>query len=350
MIKDFIKIIQDGFTMYSVSLSINELIENTIVEYYDPATEEGYQRQLNSSHYKKIAKYLEENINPILPTSILTAVYPKQIREQEKIHVEGNLRVVDGQHRIEGIKYLRDSGKDTFNKICDYKFSTLIMVIPEGKRIYEIESFININKTSKPVKTDLAVQLMNKIRKSDIKKLMEDPKISISTKISKKLNFNIESIWYNSIKLDDKSTRGRTISINAFHKSLFGIVDNYLKNKHDKIDNLEKYHLSIDELTKFIEDAWNIVANKWEKCFNDNYKLNYNIKKGIGVYPLHQILSEILDKSNGKITEALIEFKDIINASNVKDEDWIVGGKFSSHNSKTGFKYIGECIRNKKMV
>lgn len=346
MNKEYIKVMQNDFTVYSVNLTIEDLINNTLVEYYNPITNEGYQRQLNSSHYKKIARYLAEKDNPILPTSILTAVDPFQISENKNLlYIQDKLRVVDGQHRIEGIKYLKKENPKAFEKIKQYGFSALIMVIPKEKKVYEIESFININKTSKPVKTDLAIQLMEKIKENDILKLKEDISICMATKISKELNKNKESIWFNAIKLDDSNCKGKTISINAFHKSLIILIENYLKYTNICIENIDTYNNIAIKLSQFIEEGWKIIENKWPNCFNDIN--NYNIKKGIGVYPLNQLLGDLIGEYKSNSEDALKKFKNIINKSNVKENDWIIGGNFSAYNSKAGFRTIQDKILNK---
>lgn len=239
MRKKFNVVKQNGFEIYSVSLSINELIDNTTVEYFNPNTGNGYQRALSPAHFRKIAKYLQDNSNAILPTSILTAVDPNQakpvveqnqVEEEEYLNISGKLRVVDGQHRIEGIKYLKDHNALAYEKIKDYSFSTLIMVISPENKVYEIESFININKTSKPVSTDLAIQLRDKIKGNDITKILKDINTSIAMKICQNLNSSSNSIWFQSIKLGNDTLKGKTISINAFHLSVIGVVDNYIKN------------------------------------------------------------------------------------------------------------------------
>lgn len=347
MRKIFVECDQNNFNIYLVSLSIDELINNTTVEYYNPKEDSGYQRQLNVTHYRKIAQYLKENENPILPTSILTAIDPEQrkITEEGYVEINGKLRVVDGQHRIEGIKYIKNTDSKTYDKIKDYKFSTIIMLISKENKAYEIESFININKKSKPVKTDLALQLMDKIKGDDLEKLLENKGSSIATKISKKINLQKNSIWYNMIKISETTTKQATISINAFHKSLLPIVENYLY--YNEINNIERYGLAVSNLSEYIEKSWEIIVGKWSECFNTKLE-SYNIQKGIGVYPLHQILARTLADSKGDLDKSIEKFRDIILNSNVNENDWIIGGPFSAYNSKSGFKVIETIIENKK--
>ncbi len=352
MRKDFVKLYQDGFVMYLISLSIDELIENTRVEYYDPNNNtNGYQRPLIPSHYRKISQYLQNSKNPILPTAILTAVDPGQVTpENEQVLINGKLRVVDGQHRIAGFRHLRSIDEKAFSKVRNYSISTIIMEISQENKIYEIESFININKTSKPVSTDLAIQLREKIRRNNIKRLEEEMNLSIATNICNNLNSNGQSIWYQHIKLGDDNNKGKTISISAFLNSILCVVDNYLELNAD-IENFNQYERTINILTEFIEDAWKKIKEKWPICFkneNESGNIRYNIQKGIGVYPLHEILGESLKLANGNLDEGIDNFNKILIDSKVEQYNWMVGGDFSSYNSKAGFKTIIEYINNKR--
>lgn len=341
MIKSYNLVNQSNFIMYSVVLSADELINNTVVEYFDPEhpEENGYQRLLSPAHYRKIAKYLKEDSNAILPTSILTAVDPEQVVEGNELTITGKLRVVDGQHRIEGIKYLKKTDEEAFNKINKFNFSTLVMVISKEQKAYEIESFININKTGRKVSTDLAVQLKNKI----IGESEKYSSNSIATKICEKLNSSKKSIWYNSIKLGNDTSRDKSISITAFNKSLIKFVENYIQ--YNEITNDFELNNSIDILSNFISEAWEVVHKKWYRCFN--YLEDYNIKKGIGVFPLNNILGDQIKENQGNLDKSLESFEKIINQSNVNYTYWIKGGKFSGYNSQSGFKKIENIILNK---
>jgi hypothetical protein len=75
--KKFVKVKQGDLIMYLVSLNVTELIDNTVVEYFDSNTGDGYQRPLFPNHYRKIAKYFQEGNDPVLPPAIITAVNPK---------------------------------------------------------------------------------------------------------------------------------------------------------------------------------------------------------------------------------------------------------------------------------
>lgn len=347
MDKEYIKMTQEHFSFYSVSLSVHELINNTFVDYYNSETGAGYQRPLVPAHYRKIAKYLQMSPHPILPTAILAAVDPEQIIEGRSLRVEGKLRIVDGQHRIEGIKYLQKLDEDSFERICRFDFPVQIMVISPRQKIHEINAFININKTSKPVSTDLAVQLRDKIRGDNLELILSNLIESIATKVAQNLNKSKSSIWFQLIKVGDEKTQGRTISINAFHQSLFEITENYLLYKSEPIESIDDYYDVVEDISYLINRAWEIITKRWNDCFyNSPSQAKYNIQKGIGVYSLHGILSDVIKEAKGSTDDALRLFAKTLLESQVKSSDWKIGGKFSPFNSRSGFQKITDYIKN----
>lgn len=175
--------------------------------------------------------------------------------------------------------------------------------------------------------------------------MKKDLESSIAIEISKKINQDKNSVWYEKIKMNGTNRNGKSIGINAFHKSLIPLIQVYISN--DTIDCIEKYNKIIDELSEFINNSWEIVKDKWKECFYDS---NYNIQKGIGVYPIHKILSSELDSNNKDLELTLIKFRKIICESDVKKENWFIGNNFSELNCKDGFKTIEEYILNKNFI
>jgi hypothetical protein len=278
--------------------------------------------------------------------------------ENDNLTIEGALRIVDGQHRVAGIKHLRSIDQATFESIKDYEFPVIIMVISSEmeKGDYEISTFININKLGKKVSTDLAVQLKERLRENALFRDFGNNKEnieSVSTKVATILSNREGSIWYNAIRMGDDNTTAKPISINAFSRSLLGISEYYLKLQTGRI-NEERLRLVSLEIVDLLDAAWEIVAERWNWCFYKFSPYNnwreYNIQKGIGVFSLHIILCETLEKNRGHIKNTLYEFKQIICNSQVENNDWIIGGPLSPFNSQSGFKQITKYIKNENQL
>lgn len=350
--KQFLKINQFGLNLYIVSLSIEELIENYTISIYDSSTDEGYQRPPIPTHYRNIGKYLETE-DPILPSAILAAVDKERIGvENNYINISGEIRIVDGQHRIEGFKYLQKINPQRFEELKSSQFPIIIMEIGASDEIYEINTFININSKGKKVSTDLAIRLREKIRthKNDFYDDMDSLIENIATNISLRLNNADGSpFWLESIKTSPEETN-TIISINAFNNSLKPIIKASLP--HYRVTNEYETQDLTNQLLNLIKEAWYRIDRKWNDCF-DHQKLTFNktfnIQKGIGVNSLHIILAECIEEANGNFSEALDMFDTIILKSKLTSESWISGGSLSGYTSSSGYKKVAEFIKGKPL-
>ena len=105
--------------IYIGKIKVKDLINETQfkIDYWDPKKKttlaQGYQREPSKIRYIKIAKYIENTNEPIFPTTIL-------INSRDSLKFESDdkkngwgkliinkypLWIVDGQHRIGGLKY-----------------------------------------------------------------------------------------------------------------------------------------------------------------------------------------------------------------------------------------------------
>jgi len=350
LIDNYIVARQGDFLMYSLVLSVDELVNNTYVDFFsseDPDND-GYQRPLIPNHYRKFAKYLQSG-NPILASSILTAADNEQLNLNGKsLQINGRLRIVDGQHRIAGFRYLRDHDIYSYNRIKYYEIPVTIMVISPQTKIHEINTFIDINSKGKRVSTDLAIRLREKIRNhgqgfyDNKNEVIEQ----VATDITIILNSTKNSVWFDAIKIGPDQN-GRIISINAFNKSLSDLISFYWEKGY--LSNQKDVNFYTDYLCELLIECWEIIQSRWPSCFKlyntPRFNSDYNIQKGIGVNSLHIVLTKIIrdhDKKSQK--EILYEFESIIRSTKVSDSDWITGGRFMGYNSKAGFNKIAEYI------
>lgn len=347
MEKDYLKIQQNTLVLYIVSCTTEELLEATEIKHYNSATSEGYQRPPFPSHYKKIAKYLNSDTMPVLPTSILTAIDPKQIKEEgPKLNISGKLRVVDGQHRIEGIRYLKNTDLSHYNSIKQYEFPVIIMAIDNNMQELEINTFININSKGKRVSTDLALELKEKINREKISQIKDSKDLTpeqcenIATRIAHKLNSNEKSVWFESIRSGDEFKVTKPISVTAFTKSITEVVS--IISASDKQMDVA---VLTENITNLLVDVWDTVKGKWKPCFEVTNE-DYNIKKGIGVYSIHLILKECALNNKGEISSTLRDFKTVIQNSQAVHTDWMTGGRFTGMSSGQALKRISSYLKN----
>ncbi|PFA62923.1 hypothetical protein CN378_17945 [Bacillus sp. AFS015802] len=347
MNRNYIKLEQFGLEMYMVSLTIEDLIEHYKIDLYDPKTDDGYQRPPIPPHFRNIGKYLKKE-NPILPSAILAAVSEDQIKElsENLLEINGKIRIVDGQHRIEGFKYLNKIDENRFMEMRNFQFPVIILKINENQRLHEINTFIDINSKGKKVSTDLAIRLRDKNRNENAEFLNEHSQVieSIATNVTLELNNSLKSPqWLHSIKTSPNEYNN-IISINAFNTSLFPLIKSILKDKEIKsIDDIKELSTMIFNL---LVESWNVIYKKWSNCFTDTqgFKKEYNLQKGIGVHSLHLVLNNCYINANYSLNKTLENFIGIIDESPATYQDWISGGKLSGYNSASGFSKIAKYI------
>lgn len=371
-----IEIMQDSIKIVITSLTVDELIKLAKPEVYNSVdSPQGYQRPINNNHVKNIVEYLKNEQYPILPTSMVMAIDTEDFlyRSNNEFKFNGHLRIVDGQHRIEAmrriVKELEEEIKlypndkyvetqDELNMFLRWEYPVNIMLLNKSdnwERYIEIRSFVDINKKGKTVATDLADTNMRNIR-ATLKELPQKQAIhQISLQVVNTLIEDKKSVWYKSIKTGDIGTNTKIIGIAQFSKSIMSLSRNYLYSKYGKKEYYEKDEIEcvVRNLSEKLKEYWGIICSKWEHAFVYNsdmktYSVNYDysIQKGIGVFPLHRLITTEFIGSKD-IDEALESCRRILseNKSQIDSSDWEVGGTFTSYSSSSGHAKINKMLR-----
>jgi len=349
--------------------------------------EDGYQRKPNIYHINKIKAYIESNLNSFkLPTSIILGIDKTQLKNYLEKNEKGSevinlskiegtpFRIVDGQHRILGLKKALENAKEEDRSfVNDFPLNIVCVVTEENARSVELEIFVDINSKSKKVSTDLAelAKYNYNIKEKKLEKTLQSISEHIAMKSSRELRENeSKGVWNYAIKFDIHSkTNIGIIGVSAFRKSITGITKNYLGIiKHDLFDlegqklieSCDRHAITIKE---FITRCWNdVIKTKWSNCFklskieNEDdeivdiyFSKNYYIQKPLGAKSINKII-ELTVADSKSLDEAYERFKYIIDNSNVNSDTWKTGGIFSGLNSEGGFKKIREMINNDRVI
>lgn len=353
-----IQLRQENIVMYMTKMKISELEGISMVMHYDSQNDTDYQRPPMPAHYRKIAKYFMTEKNPILPSAIIAAMGKEDFSyDGMELDIKNKIRIVDGQHRIEGMKCLKKGYSKTslerYNHLNEtFELPVIIMIIENNDDLTEIDAFINLNSKGKKVRTDLAVALKNKKTKAHMKdneKILISEEIiqAISMDVAKIISADTESAWNGLIiQADEVGKRNeQPISIIAFSRSIMPIVEKHIELKTIHELSREQYDWIVDHVHEVVEKAWNIVIDQWPNCFgrDGGYNNSYNICKGIGVNTLFGVFADCYDDKE----EGYINFKNILKRTDVKEEDWLVGGTFTGYASYQGFSMIKKFILGK---
>lgn len=124
------QVVQGDLKLFTTSLKVRTLMQPDFysVEKLDPENpdEPGYQRVLNKARAKKLANYIldgQEKSDAFLPTSVFLAT-DKAIAHDEdtntisfRLEDVGPFSVVDGQHRLEGLRMATEIAAKKTRKI-----------------------------------------------------------------------------------------------------------------------------------------------------------------------------------------------------------------------------------------
>lgn len=354
---------------------INELSE---VKVYGDSPD-GYQRKPNKIHYTKVKNYITSNFEDFkFPTSIILGtdedMFTKEfIREDNcglyldlsKDKIGKIFRIVDGQHRIEGLRLALKDNK----VINEFLLPVIIILSNPQKKSIELEIFTKINSTAKRISIDLAELAKHsyQIKENQVNEKEIIKFISIETAYNLKEKGE-ESIWNNAIKFDIHSevTIG-IVGVTMFIESIQTIVDKFIDKskiseliKLNKMDEVISYCQSSSEvIANNLDQVWNeVIKSKWPNCFtneivknDDNeleriyYSKNYYIQQTLGVKALNVLYGDCI-KEYSYSNKAFEEFKKIVENSNVTIFDWKKGAKFAGLSSESGFNKVRKIIKN----
>lgn len=355
-----VRIKQDGKTIYATAINAGDLLNIAEVHVWDPDLSDddeaqGYQRAPLKSHYSKIAKYLHEEEEPLLPTSILISArgelkFTPVGGERSglgilEINVDDDcLYIVDGQHRSYGINYAITHYKDS--RFEDFQMPVTIV---EGmEKVDEIQQFYTINTTAKRIRTDLALRLMLAMTEMDDNirdksKQKADRWKLRATRITTQLNDQKKSPWCGRIKPPNapntpemKEAVATEASFSTSLKPL--LVGGITANLPD------------EQVIKFLINYWRAIFELVPQAIKSPRK--YSLMKTPGMYTLHMVAPKVFELCRDKNEYTVNGIKQILLATHGNGDDYFTAaywesgaGPASSFNSMGGFRQLAEDIK-----
>jgi len=361
-----IKFVQNGQIIYSTTIEASKLVAITKIDVWNPEINEndpnelerqGYQRSPIKSHYTKVGKYLANYRDAILPTSILlnSRKNLKFIPDEDSNLIQSNgisgileipentqLYIVDGQHRIWGIKYaIEELGLENIKS-----FPLPVIILNQGKKEEEIRHFYIVNSTQKKVRTDLAERLLKLLAMKDprVKKEIQAKGIDwklIAVNIADKLSRDPDSVWYKRIKPPNSPSMPDAVaSQGSFTQSLKSVLmSDFAQNESEEriINQLKVY--------------WNAIRDLLPEAFEEPKK--YVIQKTPGMYALHMVFPYVIYECTKEGDYSKEKIKEILQCDPEhfsEPEFWESGGDGAAlYNSLGAFRLLSkDIIRNLK--
>lgn len=349
---------QGDLTLFATSLKVADFMQDGFysIERLDPENrdENGYQRLLNKSRAKKIANYIlsgQDSRDVFLPTSIFMAT-DKNLNfnpanntiEIDSLEI-GPFNIVDGQHRIEGLKMAAQKDK----RVLEFEIPVNIAVnLPE---IAQMVHFLIVNTTQKSVEEGVAQRIMARLsERIDLEENPTLPKWILNSvqkgednkaiKYVDYLNDTVGSPWKNKILMANDENKNARINQKSFVKAIkkyILVADNPLLNIYDD----EKLH-------KIFLNYWSAIVNIIGDS-DSSVLFKYN---GVFLFCMFSIsfFAKMLNETDFKVSTMERILQDTFdNASGVAagvghSDFWVKGGKASGLNTGALRKINSELV------
>jgi DGQHR domain-containing protein len=275
-----VKINQGDLTLYATTFKVEHLRQSGFyqVDKLDSSDgTSGYQRVLDKTRAKKLAKYLLDGWterDAFLPTSIFLATNAKLNYDEQnkliKIDIAkiGPFNVVDGQHRIEGLIQAANENPDI------NEFEIIANIADELDDISQMCHFLIVNTTQKSVDRSVEQQIVSRLSEMiDLEDVPTLPKW-IQKQVLKGedreallivnyLNTENDSPWYKKIKMANEE-KNNTTTINQ--SSFVQAVKLYLLTSSNPLAAVN----DINKRNSIIKNYWKAIANLLVDDNNEN--------------------------------------------------------------------------------
>lgn len=309
--------------------------ENHIVpDRYDPVSDEGYQRNITPARAKDFARYLMGG--RASPTSIRLNIrdlnstfkpFPNTV-DYGRLEIPANtmLYVVDGQHRLEGLKTAYQEKVDKKEK-WNFDFP---VIFTQLSKYEEAVDFAVINKTQKGLKTDLTDRVLRKIADN------ESPfkRMSLPKNIRRDIQWRATATLISDY-LDEHASvwKGRVIKPNAERTENSAVTETTLVASLEPVINaFDVTDVDVDRVGEVLENYWSAIKDLCPESVNQ--PKNSVLMKTLGTSVMHKLLIDIIEISDNyhEGNRSSQTFKEILeNAGEyLQDQFWKTAGVYGS--------------------
>jgi DGQHR domain-containing protein len=324
------------------------------VERLDPEDEDdgGYQRLLNKARAKKLADYIlqgQDTKDAFLPTSVFLATdktLPFTAKDNT-IEIDTSeacpFSVVDGQHRVEGLRMAAEKDK----RVLDFEIAVNIAV--NLTPLEQMCHFLIVNTTQKSVDTGVEQQIYARLTGAlDVEDLPGLPKwilrvvekgeVKKALKLVAYLNTAPGSPWLGKIKLANTDPEKTTVNQASFVKA----VVKYVLTANNPLSVMKDF----DTEKKIFLNYWKAVANNLDDGGKATVLYKYN---GVELFCKFSIpfFTKLMDKGNFtvKVMEELLEscFENVEGEyAGVGHPDWWVKGSQASRLNAAAINIVAQ--------
>ena len=298
---DAIEITQSGHRIFVTAVTARQLIDSTTIDHYDSSLQpgddkQGYQRPPERSRITRIGSYLiKKQGDGLYPTAMLlgarTPLRYDPVAKRLELPRNHSLRVIDGQHRREGLRYAIEEKHESALEYLPIP----VVIIEVTDRVEEMDQFRIINGTAKSVRTDLVNAILTAIAEERGEESIpeKDRWKVVVTKVVDALNRREDSPWRDRLVMPDEigtaSAPGKITRATSAITSIRPIYDwldqfGFLTGKDS--DAAAEY------LADILVSYWRALQDVVGGAFDEPG--DYVIQKTPGLFALHHLLKDRL--------------------------------------------------------
>lgn len=283
---------QKGVPLYIGALRAEELLKGAQVDTWSPGNPQGYQRGLVSKRIGEVAWYLIDG-EGIMPTTVLLSVRTHIEPDSGVLEIPDGepLWVIDGQHRVAGLRGAIDRGQQSLN---DYLIPVTILANPD--RFDEMRLFYIVNSRAKSVPTDIADRLLQRalqergelwIREKEAPQEKKAEKAYHQARATGIVDYLRDKcpVWRDMVELPGETKPNR-----------------YAVRQHTLVTSLLEGVFKDSSLTRWEDTAlgelldryWQALSEVFPEAFQEPGE--YSIRRMPGIYALHMIFPDVFER------------------------------------------------------
>jgi DGQHR domain-containing protein len=320
--------------LYVSPLPVAAILERFDVDVYDPGKNpSGYQRRPVEYRFREIARYVQDH-EGLLPTAILVnlreGVKFEPYRDGDnvgllKIPEKARLWVVDGQHRVYGLREAEHRLKLS-DPDAELAYDVPVVFTVGLNKLQEMRLFHVVNSKAKSVPTDLAARLLFEAIRAEGKAFVhggkgseKDYRKAVGTRVAYHLN-GTPGPWQGRIRLPNEpaSRKKKPLQVNAIASSLEpALRDNYLRTIYEPETDKEW-----PTLCGLVFTYWQALSELMPQAFADIE--NHSVQRTGGAYAFHEILPDVLYRCRENGDFSVKGFKSVLSNLGrwVTDQTW----------------------------
>lgn len=344
-INNFIKVNQGTKYFYSFSMTIEELLKNSEINYYKEEndffskTNIGYVQKISEVKLLKVLKeiysLMKKEYKPLLKP-IFCVINKNSFSENGNLlSFKEKMKVIEGLEYFEGFI-------DFEKKISSIKYDLLknqvpVFLIPVESLEEEIELFIEMN--SKNNNVSKAKEILKELKCS--KKEFEnfDELVETLSEDATNLLTNM-AIWKGKIAPSFK-TNNNSISFIVFKKSFKKIVKTVLLEKNVLLETInyrdKKYNSLVTTTIIIYNGVWEVIKGKWDKAFEDH--INFYLTRSWGIDFVNDIICYYYKKDIGDLIEKIL-------INNTDNNFWKHSGNLFNYSTEKDFERLKNLLLN----